>query len=72
MATQVLEKTKYGRRLEERIPTNYPFNLRNDKRNYPDTYKKDFNYCIILTHNNKPIDARIVKTTETLENFIKD
>ena len=72
MATQVLEKTKYGRKLEERIPTNYPFNLRNDKRNYPDTYKKDFNYCIILTHNNKPIDARIVKTTETLENFIKD
>jgi len=74
MATQVLEKTKYGRRLEERKPTNYPFFLRNDKRSYPDTYKEDFNYCIILVdpRQQKPIDCRIVKTTETLENFIKD
>lgn len=72
---QVLkEKTKYGRKLEERKPTNYPFFLRDDKKTYPQTYKEDFNYCIILVDpkKQKPIDCRIVKTTETLENFIKD
>jgi len=72
---QVLkEKTKYGRKLEERIPTNYPFFLRNDKNTYPQTYKEDFNYCIILVDSkkHKPIDCRIVKTTKTLEKFIKD
>jgi hypothetical protein len=68
------EKTKYGRKLGERKPTNYPFFLRDDKKTYPDTYKEDFNYCIILVdpRQQKPIDCRIVKTTKTLENFIKD
>jgi len=68
------EKTKYERKLKERKPTNYPFNLRTDKLVAPDTYKEDFNYCIILVDPNtqEPIDIRIVKTTETLENFIKD
>lgn len=72
---QVLkEKTKYGRKLEERKPSNYPFFLRDDKKTSPDTYKEDFNYCIILVDpkQQKPIDCRIVKTTTTLENFIKD
>ena len=68
------EKTKYGKRLEERKPSNYPFFLRSDKSNCPDTYKDDFNYCIILVNpkENKPVDCRIVKTTSTLETFIKD
>ena len=68
------EKNKYERKLKERKPTNYPFNLRTDKLVAPDTYKEDFNYCIILVDPNtqEPIDIRIVKTTETLENFIKD
>ena len=72
---QVLkEKNKYGRRLEERKPTNYPFNLRDDQLSAPDTYKEDYNFTIILYNSkeNKPVDCRVVKTTSTLENFIKD
>ncbi len=75
MATKaIIEKTKYGRRLKERIPTNYPFFLRDDKQSAPDTYKEDYNYCLILvdSQTKKPIDIRIVKTTTTLETFIKD
>ena len=71
---QILEeKTEYGR-LTEKTPTNYPFNLRNDKLTAPDTYKEDYNYCIILIdpQTQKPVDCRVVKTTATLENFIKD
>ncbi len=73
MATKTLEKTKYGK-LTERIPTNYPFNLRDDQLSVPDTYKEDFNYCLILIdpQTQKPVDIRIVKTTATLETFIKD
>ncbi|HHG73802.1 MAG TPA: hypothetical protein ENK22_02045 [Persephonella sp.] len=67
------EATKCGK-LTERTPTNYPFNLRSDKSTAPDTYKEDYNYCIILMdpQTQKPIDIRIVKTTATLENLIKD
>ena len=71
---QVLkEKTKYGR-LTEKTPTNYPFNLRNDKPATPDTYKEDYNYCILLIdpQTQKTVDIRIVKTTATLEKFMKD
>ncbi len=73
MATKTLEKTKYGK-LTERTPTNYPFNLRDDQLSAPDTYKEDYNYCLILVdpHNQKPIDIRIVKTTATLKTFIED
>ena len=73
MATKTLEKTKYGK-LTERTPTNYPFNLRDDQLSAPDTYKEDYNYCLILVdpQTQKPVDIRIVKTTATLETFIKD
>ena len=65
---------KYGKRLKERTPTNYPFNLRDDQLSAPDTYKEDYNYCLILVEpqSQKPVDIRIVKTTETLKNFIED
>ena len=68
------EKTKYGKRLEERKPSNYPFFLRTDIGKVPDSYRDDFNFTIILYNSkeNKPVDCRVVKTTSTLENFIKD
>jgi len=71
---QNLKETNRYRRLTERTPTNYPFFLRDDKQCYPDTYREDFNYCIILVdpETQEPIDARVVKTTATLETFIKD
>jgi len=71
---QNLKETNGYRRLTERTPTNYPFNLRDDQLSAPDTYKEDYNYCILLIdpQTQKPVDIRIVKTTATLENFIKD
>lgn len=71
---QNLKETNRYRRLTEKTPTNYPFFLRDDKQCYPDTYREDFNYCIILVdpETQEPIDVRVVKTTATLEKFIKD
>jgi len=71
---QNLKETNGYRRLTERTPVNYPFNLRDDKLTAPDTYKEDFNYCIILVdpQAQEPVDCRVVKTASTLEKFIKD